>query len=76
MTFAKDDPEVLSPDPKVHQSKVLQGQYAFIIDSVAMDLWEGEHCELLGLLDNVLGETMWAFHTQKNSSITTALSWM
>ena len=73
-TFAKDDPEVLSLDPEVHLAKVLQGHYAFIVDSVTVKLWESEHCQVLGLLENVLGESLWAFHTQKNSSLTAPLS--
>ena len=74
MTFAQDDPDVLHRDPEVHLAKVLNGRYAFFIDSVTVDLWESEHCEVRGLLDNVLGKSLWAFYTQKNSSLTAPLS--
>ena len=76
MSFAQDDPEVLSYDLEVHLAKVLEGRYAFFTDSVTVGLWEGEHCEVVGLLEKVLGESLWAFHTQKNSSLTAPLSMM
>ena len=76
MTFAEDDPEVVSPDLEVHLSKVLGGHYAFLADSVTADLWQSEHCEVLGLLENAFGDNMYAFHTQKNSTYTTSLSTM
>ena len=66
----------LSYDPDVHLAKVLEGHYACILDSVTVDLWKGRHCEVLGLLNNIIGELLWAFHTQKNSSLTAPLSKM
>ena len=76
MTFATDDPEVLSHDPEVHLTKVLEGNYAFLVDSVKVNLWEQEHCEILGLLEGVIGKELFAFHFQKNSSLTAPLSLM
>ena len=74
MTFAQDDPDVLSHDPEVHLAKVLEGHYAFLSDSVTVDLWEREHCEVTGVLENFFGQYLYAFHTQRNSSLTAPLT--
>ena len=76
MTFAKDDPDVLSGDPDVHLSKVLMGHYAYIIDTTTVGVWQAEHCEVLRLMDGVLGMSLLVFYTQRNSSLTAPIDKM
>ncbi|XP_070185906.1 glutamate receptor 1-like [Littorina saxatilis] len=52
MTFAEDDPDVLSIDLNVHLNKVLEGNYAFYIDENLLHVWMSEHCEISSLVLN------------------------
>ncbi|XP_022309544.2 glutamate receptor U1-like isoform X2 [Crassostrea virginica] len=45
--FNETDPEVLSPDPNVHISKMYREKYVYIGDKVYMDLRKSNQCDLM-----------------------------
>ena len=74
MTFAEDDPEVLSRDFNVHLSKVLLEKYAFFTESAILDIWTSEHCEITMLPVKLTGLEHYSFMLPKDSIITSELN--
>lgn len=51
--FNETDPEVLSPDPNVHISKMYREKYVYIGDKVYMDLRKSNQCDLMTAEDEI-----------------------
>ena len=70
VTFAEDDPDVLSRDLDVHLSKVLSENYAFISTTSILDIWASEHCEITVLPVKLTGLEYYSIMLPKDSVIT------
>ena len=70
MTFAKDDPDVVSRYHDVHLSKVLSEKYAFLGPSFALDKWAAERCEITVLPVKLTGLEYFSVFLPKDSVIT------
>ena len=74
MTFAKDDPGVLSRDFGVHLSKVLSENYAFLGTSSVLDIWTSEHCEITVLPVRLTGLEHYSIFLPKDSPISAEIN--
>ncbi|XP_070185893.1 glutamate receptor ionotropic, kainate 2-like [Littorina saxatilis] len=73
MTFAEDDPDVLSIDLEVQLKKVLEGNYAFYIDETTLRTWTAEHCEISSFVlhdDAAASAKTYNVFTPKDSPLT------
>ncbi|XP_070187889.1 probable glutamate receptor [Littorina saxatilis] len=73
MTFAEDDPDVLSIDPEVHLGNVLAGHYAFYIDQITLQRWTADLCEMSSLVihdDTSASAKTYNVYTPKESALT------
>ncbi|XP_070175550.1 glutamate receptor ionotropic, delta-1-like [Littorina saxatilis] len=69
MTFAQDDPDVLSFDPNVHFSKVLSENYAYVDHGPMMETLASEHCDVEVLPLMITGWEYFTFFLQKDSPL-------
>ena len=74
MAFAEDDPTVLSFDYSVHLSKVLSENYAFVSDSLTLEIWAAEHCEITVLPVRLTGLEYYSIMLPEGSVITGAVN--
>ena len=74
MTFASNDPDVLSRDLSVHLSKVLSDKYAFFADSPFLEVWAAQHCDLTVLPVKLTGLEYYSIFLPKDSIITGELN--
>ena len=74
MTFAEDDPEVLSRDPNVHLSKILSENYAFFGDSPNLEIWVSDHCEITMVPVRLSGLEFYSIFLPRDSVMTEELS--
>ena len=70
VTFAEDDPAVLSRDYSVHLSKMLSENYAFISTTFILDIWASEHCDITVLPVKLTGLEYYSVLLPKDSALT------